>query len=239
MKWLGILAALIIGAVVVYRIAFPSVTVRYRLTLEAEAAGELKTGSGVVEVTYRKIFGIASQYELAIDVRGEAVVLDLGSRGVVFALLKAGADDRSGAEWIVLRAFEFPGGSLPRPVEEGVRQVELLSGKRELPLTSLPLLVRFRDSNDPQTVESVDSLDMERSFGAGVKLVRATLEIVASGAWPLNRLGITGEPITTGIEKKLAWWNGPLPWLKSTGNGVSVDTRTEDFKIDKEDFKRG
>lgn len=52
MKWLGILMALIVGAVVVYGVAFPSVTVRYRLTLEAQVDGEPKVGAGVIEVTF-------------------------------------------------------------------------------------------------------------------------------------------------------------------------------------------
>jgi hypothetical protein len=130
MKRLGIILALIVAAVVVYWVAYPSVSVRYRLTLEAQVDGGRKTGSGVIEVTYSKQSEFAGQHELVVDFRGEAVVLDLGSRGLLFALLKADTDDRSGPEWIVLRAFDFPGGSLPRPVEEGVKQVQRLSGKR-------------------------------------------------------------------------------------------------------------
>jgi hypothetical protein len=74
-----------------------------------------------------------------------------------------------------------------------------------LPLTSLPLLVRFRDLDDPKTVERVDPLDLGKSFGTGVKLQRATLEIVPAGTWPLNDYGITGEQITTGISERLKW----------------------------------
>jgi hypothetical protein len=70
---------------------------------------------------------------------------------------------------------------------------------------SLPLLVRFRDIDDPKSVEEVDPLDIGKSFGAGAELVRATIEIVPVGIWPLNSFGITGEPITTGIEKRLSW----------------------------------
>src|ERR1700732_2293982 len=105
MKWLGILVALIVGASVVYRIAYPSVTVRYRLTLEAQVDGEPKIGSGVIEVTYSKIVQLWGRTDLGINVRGEAVVLDLGSRGTLFALLKADTDSRSIPESIVLRAF--------------------------------------------------------------------------------------------------------------------------------------
>ncbi|MFZ2155925.1 MAG: hypothetical protein WAV72_07380 [Bradyrhizobium sp.] len=204
MKRLGILVAFILIGVAVY-IAVFSATVRYRLTLEAEVSGERKTGSGVIEVTYSKNNDPISQSEFSIDVRGEAVVIDLGPRGILFALLKGDTDSRSGPEYIVLRAFNFPGGALPLPVRDGLLKVKRLSGKIDLPLTSLPLLVRFRDQNDPMTVERVDPLDIGKSFGAGAKLVRATLEVVPAGIWPLNWFGITGEPITMGINLRLKW----------------------------------
>jgi hypothetical protein len=216
MKWLGIAAAIIVGAGMLYVIAFPSLTLRYRLTLEAVVDGEPKTGSSVIEVIFSKQPKIRS--ELTISYRGEAVVLDLGSRGTLFALLKAGSDSRSIPETIVFRAFDFPGGIFPSgSVEDGFRQIRQLSGKRELPLTSLPMLVRFRDLNDPMTVEMVDPLDVGKSFGAGARLVHATLEIVPTGVWPFNSFGITGEPITTGIEKRLPWLSG----LTSNIDGTS------------------
>lgn len=239
MKWLGVVGLLIIvalAAVMRYQVAYPSVTVRYRLTLEAQVDGELKTASAVREVTYSKQPQLAAQHELSIGYRGEAVALDLGSRGTLFALLKAGRDERSGPEWIVLRAFDFDGGSLPSPVELGIEQVARLSGKRELPLDSLPVLVRFRDPSDLRTVEQVNPFNIGERFGADTKLVRATLEIVATRT-PFSSSGMIGEPITTGIERKLAWWNGPFPWLKPTGGNVFIDTRTEAFKVSKEDFK--
>jgi hypothetical protein len=206
MKWLGVLVALIVAAVVVYRVAFPSVSVRYRLTLEAQVDGEPKTGSGVIEVTYSKIVQLWGRTDLGIGVRGEAVVLDLGSRGTLFALLKADTDSRSGPETIVFRAFNLEGGAFPgSSVEEGLRQLQRLSGKRELPLTCLPLLVRFRELNDPKTVERVDPFDLGKSFGAGATLERATLEIIPAGTWPFNCCGITGEPVTTVIDERLPW----------------------------------
>jgi hypothetical protein len=237
MKRLGIFLAIAFAGLAVYFAVF-SATVRYRLTLEAEVDGELKTGSGVTEVAYSKNNDPISSAEFSIDIRGEAVALDLGSRGTLFALLKGDTDSRSGPDYIVFRAFNFPGGSLPRPVGKGLSDVRKLSGKRELPLTNLPLLVHFRDINDPLTIEKVDPFDLQKSFGPGAKLTRATLEIVPAGIWPLNWVGITGEPITTGIERHLPWWNGPFPWLRSLGGGVFADTRTADLKANKEDFKR-
>jgi hypothetical protein len=236
--FIGIAIGVAMAAYAVYGAVF-SATVRYRLTLQAEVDGEPKFGSGVVEVTYSKNNDPISQAGFSIDVRGEAVVLDLGPRGTLFALLRADTDSRSGPEYIVLKAFNLPGGALPSPVTSGLQQVRHLSGKRELSLTSLPLLVRFRDLSDQRSVERVDPLALETDFGAGVKLVHAELEIVPAGIWPLNSIGVTGEPITWGIDKKLPWWNGPRSWLQPTGGGVFVDTRTEAFKVNKEDFKRG
>lgn len=240
MKWLGVvglLVAVAVAAVVRYDMAYPSVTVRYRLTLEAEVDGEPKAASAVREVTYTKQPPLAAQRELSIGYRGEAIALDLGSRGTLFALLKEGRDSRSGPEWIVLRAFDFDGGGLPRPAEAGIEQVSRLSGKRDLPLDSLPLLVRFRDPSDLRTVEQINPFNIGERFGADTKLVRATLEIVATST-TFSSSGMAGEPITTGIEQKLPWWNGPFPWLKPTGGNVAIDTRTEAFKVNKEDFKR-
>jgi hypothetical protein len=205
MKWLGIVVVLIVGVVVSYGVSNPGVTVRYRLTLEAQVDGELKTASGVREVTYSKQPEWAGQRPLSIGVRGEAIALDIGSRGTLFALLAAGADSRSGAEWIVLRAFDFDGASVPSPIEGGIKQILRLSGKRELPLDSLPLLVRFRDVNDPKTVETVGPLNIAERFGPNAKLVRATLEIVPAGIWPFSDYGVTGEPLTIGIHEWLKW----------------------------------
>lgn len=202
MKWLGIVAALVALAPVAYGMAYPSLTLRYRLTLEAEVDGKPKIGSGVIEVIYGKQPEFASGRDRVSSHRGEAVVLDLGERGTLFALLTAGSDNRSIPESIVLRAFNFPGGAFPGPtVEAGQKQLRQLSGKRELPLT----MVRFRDLNDPMTVEKVDPLDISKSYGAGTRLVRATLEIVPVGVWPFNSLGVTGGPVTRRIAKKLIW----------------------------------
>jgi hypothetical protein len=203
MRWLGIAFSVIVVVLIAYRVAFPSVTVRYRLTLEASVDGEPKIGSGVVEVTYSNILKLWATSDLSIDVRGEAVALDLGTRGTLFALLKGNDDYWQGADGIV--PYSFGLGGFPRPTPEGITKVRRLSGKVDLPLMRLPLLVRFRDPSDPQSVKRVDPLDIAANFGAGAKLERASVEVVPSGIWPLNRLGITGEPITERIDDRLVW----------------------------------
>lgn len=236
-KWLSIFAALIVGAIVAYKVAYPSLTLHHRLTLEAEVDGEPKSGSGVIEVTYSKVIQLWGTTDFSIGVRGEAVVLDLGPRGTLFALLKQDTDNRSELELMLLRAYNVDRFAFPS-VEYLLMKLRDLSGRRELPLHSLPMLVRFRDLADPLTVERVDPLDIAASFGAGAKLLHATLEIVPAGIWPLRCYGITGEPITTGIQRKFSWWNGPFPWLESLGNGLLVDTRRDSLRVNKNDLKR-
>jgi hypothetical protein len=51
--------------------------------------------ASAIEVTYQHQLQIAVQRELAIDSRGEAVVLDIGGRGTLIALLREDTDSRS------------------------------------------------------------------------------------------------------------------------------------------------
>src|SRR4051794_40755694 len=111
MRSLRFFAVVFIVGFAAYTYVF-STTVRYRLTLEADVDGERKSGSSVVEVIYSKNNDPISQAEFTIDVRGEAVILDLGPRGTLFALLMSDTDSRSGPEYIVFRAFNLPGGAM-------------------------------------------------------------------------------------------------------------------------------
>lgn len=207
MKPVAIVIAAAIAAIAISALVVPpGVTYRYRLTLEAEVDGHQKTGSGVIEVSYQHHTSIGAMgRDVSAGFRGEAVALDLGNRGTLFALLTAGSDSRSGPESIVLKTFGLPGGAFPGWDAESLKLLRSLSGKRELPLDSLPLLVRFRDMNDPLTVEAVNPFSIDERFGPGARLMRATLEIVPSGIRPFNRFGISGEPLTTGIQDKLGW----------------------------------
>jgi hypothetical protein len=177
-------------------------TIRYRLTLEVETPDGMRSGASVVELktTFQDglLGGIASN-SLISNIRGEASVVDLGARGLLFCLL-TGDPSRPGsvgAERVAGTAFP-----MPRPPQTRYDSSAYLAGyfddlNRRLPKTEfafelLPLLVRFRDIADPKSVERVDPDDLEKSFGPGVRLKRATIEI-------------TDDAVTTGIEKRLGW----------------------------------
>ena len=185
-----ILAAVIVVPYLIFQFLYPSVTHRYRLTLVADDNGKTVTGSGVIEASYwKKSQFMGAHGEYGNSARGETVVVDFGRKDQLFALLKEGTDSRSAPQWIVYPAF---GIGRTSPPDQELRQLRAVTDKAELDFTLLPMLVRFHDINDPKTVERVDPNNLAASFGPGVKLVKATIEI-------------TRDPVTTGITNRLTW----------------------------------
>jgi hypothetical protein len=200
MKPLAVAALVLAALYGAYHLFYPSVTYRYRLTLEAEVEGQRFTGQGVIEVHIAKIIQfLGATQNIAQWVVGEAVALDFGSRGILFVLLKNNNTARSDPAFIALHALGF------RLLPQNLWELRSLSGNAELPLSDLPMMVRFRDINDPMTVEQVRPDNFEASFGPGARLIRATIEIVPADTWPLSLISTTGEPVTRGIEKRLGW----------------------------------
>ncbi len=204
---LGLIAA----GYAVWIIIYPSTTLRVRVSVEVETPEGLQTGSSVQEVQYRLEpcpICNTSGPKFRRYLRGEAVVVDLGSRGKLFALLSGGAGGQPTPDTITPVIVEKLFGLKEDKYWRGAKAVRALAraiGKADVPAGLMPFMVRFRDIDDPKTIERVDPNNLVASFGPGVKLINATIEIVPSGWWPLNEFGITGTPLTTGIEKQLVW----------------------------------
>jgi hypothetical protein len=197
MKRLTVIAVLIVAAIVIFQVAYPSVTVRYRLTLEADVDGKPATGSGVIEVTYRKIPRLlGASADMTTEVRGDAISITIGP-GLVLALLARGEHVRSDPEDIVPILFGVTRGGIG---PEHFAAVRALHGKRNLPFELLPALVRIDDPRDPSSAKFV----RPPSLG-GATFRSASIEIVGTGYWPLNVVGITGVPTTREIENALPW----------------------------------
>ncbi|MDX2288452.1 MAG: hypothetical protein NW217_06485 [Hyphomicrobiaceae bacterium] len=217
-----------VALVVAFNILTPTYMFRYRLSLSAVVDGNVITGSAVQESRIRlepKI--LPEQQGATTRVVGEAVVVDLGDRGKLFALLKmdeqrikpqrgieAGSPDY---DWLALAAFDMTKGA-PGALR-WQKMNEFIGEQRALVADRIPLLVRFRDISDPLTIERVDPENLARSFGIGVYLKEARIEIVDAGIWPLNRWGFTGEPVTMGIEEVLPWISWPRDRLLAHGRG--------------------
>jgi hypothetical protein len=183
--------------------------VRSRLTIVVETPEGERSGSSVTQLTTYFPDGLtrAQGWGQTEELTGEAVAVDLGQRGILFStferpsiLARSGGDSYNAA----LRRFppeKFPGEHLQNATTNEKSAAYLddlnrLKPKAPVPPQDLPALVCFSNLNDPTSVMLVDPIDLPATFGPGVSLKGATVEI-------------TDEPITHGIEAR-------LPWLRSS-----------------------
>ncbi len=189
---------------------YPWGTWRYRVIVEIATPEGIKTGSAIRELrvhTEPGFLGVRKQGVARLV--GEAVVIDLGQRSKLFALLTE--DD-------LFQAFPYNNGAgVLAP--EGIRFYnELKSGmKAPLPPAKYPTFVIFADLNDPKSVQlaygsrfdvetqkTVPVDQLEELLGVGVNVRSVTIEI-------------TNDPVAWNIDKV-------LPWLRAL-NGGYLDGR--------------
>ena len=166
-------------------------TYRFRMTVEVDTPQGLKSGSSVMEVNATKQVLITSEtHPISAGLKGEAVVVDLPG-GPIFALLTIRGDSGPLLFNVVTDALN-PLPTKTPSTEDYMRQTNELAamseGARtaELPRDNWPMMIRFRNLNDPRTLERVDPATI------GVKRITLT---------------VTKEPVTVGIEKRLGWLN--------------------------------
>jgi len=175
--------------------------IRHRLTLEVETPEGTKTGSGVIEHAARWNDGITRGLGagpgLAVATRGEAIIADLGARGLLLCLLtrdeaRAGSSD----DGVLLLTQIFPFEKWGGAIDDYSAYLGRLAWSKpvaDAPLESLPMLARLPDPRDPATAERVDPTNLAATFGSGVRLVRVTAQI-------------TDDPLAPPtIEDKLPW----------------------------------
>lgn len=181
---------------------------RYKITVTVETPEGLKTGSAVREISNSVPIIRLPDVGNPGSIKGEAVVVDLGERGVVFSLISHESDNRFSA------TFPLPGrkGGQGSTTAEGIKyHASLPVGTKKVvdPVypPSYPKIVTFTDRNDPKSVTLVQEWERERKtglyklktdrfaelFGEGVRLRDITLEI-------------TDEPVTWGhVDEWLSW----------------------------------
>jgi hypothetical protein len=162
-----------------------------KLTLVVQTpAGEV-SGSAVVAVT--ALFGNIPMTgtEVEYSVIGEATVVEVAPGRYLFALVP-GAEER----FYAAARDRFAGLQRGEWLAQIPRQTEAIS----LLPDALPMLVTFRDVADPTSVALVNPANLAATFGPGVAL---------TGAW----LEITDEPVSEGgVAAVLGWLN----WSKET-----------------------
>jgi hypothetical protein len=202
--WTKFLVAAVVVCAALYGVglwlwpaSYPSYTIRYRLTLDVNVEGTHHIGSGVVEAIFqtRPRFPPESG-DTSAYLKGYAITVDLGERGLLIAV-----DGESHT-----RRAEFVGGGviygstgylrLPFAIWRNSRSTQFGSETEyfaapenrtpiALNLLMLPLLVRFRDLNDRNSLEEVDPEHLDATFGPGVSLESATFQIVDDPVSPM------------------------------------------------------
>jgi hypothetical protein len=200
-KWVGpvaLLAALVIGDQI--RINRPGH--KYRLAVEVETPGGVKSASGVMSVHPDRGYSRKG----STLTKGDAVLVDLGGGKNLVALLTHIDDNNlelDGMNYVALRAFNAAGR------KTSFNELNRISGAVPVTGSLVPVLATFTDINDPATMRVIKPDDLEAAFGKGFRLRSVIAEAVPNGFWPLDFGGALGAPVTRGIEAKLPWWSRP------------------------------
>ena len=185
---------------------------RQRVTVEVETPAGLRTGSAVQEVRL-SVGGPVPGYGYGTRFRtdAEAVVVDVrpdagpGEPRYLFALLIGEQTNQWRGSWgtvgsngldALVGTERFRGDKDPWPVlgKLGRVLVDLpLGATGEVPEKAMPAFATFLDIDDPTSVKVVVPEEMERWFGAGVRINRITITK-------------TDEAVTAGrVEKVIGW----------------------------------
>jgi hypothetical protein len=194
MKWLAVFVALIAVVYAAFKINFPTYTYRYRLQVALSIDEKVHTGSSVIEVVWKcgpKISGLG---RCASTLRGQAAVIDIGSRGVIVAALRSGYNvlptpaDRA-VDAVALCANAFGNGS----TNEELPLLPRLTGRRALAESNFPRLIWFSNPADPTTATKVTPQDIGKIVDPSAHFTEAFVEIAK-------------DPIVVDIQKALPWF---------------------------------
>ncbi len=160
-----------------------------KLKVEVDTPEGVRSGFSVIEVKWAK----SNQ---SFHVRGEAVAVDLPGGQTLFALLRSSASVDWAAyvhENVNLEGDVAADDDFYRRIaaDRAVWPVKRRQKVRVDVIDNYPIFVRFRDLRDPKSVEQVNPDDLAATFGKGFALKSLTVQM-------------TDEPVTVGIEKRLA-----------------------------------
>ena len=189
MNRLGIIALTVVGVFALYKLSYPTYAYRYRMTVNVEIDGQMRSGSSVIEVRVSKQLAfLPTVNRLAYAGEGEAVYVDLGVHGSMVALLASGtyANDAEYPLYLVHR-LHF---NLDIFDDRKLASLPSLRGKWELPSNELPTLVTFSDPNNSASLRGIRPEQLEQTFGPNVHWRGVVIEM-------------TTDPVTRGLEARL------------------------------------
>ena len=199
-KFLMVSAAIAGGLYLAYLMFFPTDYLCYRLTLDVDVDGVTRTGSGVVEIAYQGMPDWLSELgqgaHFGGEMRGYAITVDLAERGLLFvvnaypflvdprthliALSRAAS-----LNMLPFVAYGMVNSFDPTSGLAAVHKLQTEKGPVEFPPDRLPMVVRFRNINDGDTIEELDPRDLSAAYGPGIRLARARLEFTTDPVSPM------------------------------------------------------
>ncbi|MBN9219436.1 MAG: hypothetical protein J0I79_15945 [Mesorhizobium sp.] len=182
-----------------------------KLTVEVLVDGKVVSGSAVSHVWWQEANALGVSPS---GYKGEATVVDLGTRGQLFALI--GEETKYIAQYTLHDDLGYGRGDYERLLPA----IMHFRGTKNVPRDRYPLFVTFTNLSDPTTLRKVDPEDLAAVFGSGVSLKLITL-------------GVTDEKPTEGaIEKR-------LPWLETVGRSrATLLPNPPKFLKDQSDIQR-
>lgn len=158
-----------------------------------EIDGERFEGKGTVEVFARwDNAPLAPGAFVSVDHVGEAVEIDVGKHGLIFALWRTHQceDDRRAA---FLHGLKFPQGRYETEKKKHRRQAKrtlaaFVNSKFQFELSeaAFPILIWFGDPNDPLTAELVTPKTIKSVFGDQAKIVSVKVGVTDAHRTPLT-----------------------------------------------------
>lgn len=236
------------GIEAIRRIRNPGVFISYRLTVDVDVDGVTHSGSGIIHVAYealieRSIGGFLSARMRGFrgTVKGYAITVDLGDRGLLFVVgsstLKVAAhNDGSvlGGTTLAELPFYACRSIFPRPDQRAptngtageirARARMIQKAKKEpisIAAVDVPMMVRFTDISNRRSVEIVDPQDLAATFGAGVRLAGVTFELARGRVTPMPSVW----PNWLKVDK-----GGPITLRQPQDFGVALGSGTTALK---------
>jgi hypothetical protein len=166
-----------------------TVVKRIKVIAKAEVDGKIVEGSSVTELKWRPRYDGG----MHASEQGEAVVLELPGRGVIYVLSMTITKDGSDNGHIWPREVQLAVGLKGGIHKEDLPKIQAFQGR--VPFIAwaedmkLPIMAAFKDESEFRSVYQVLPNDFSKHFGAGVKFIGVEFEV-------------TEEPITDGVLAK-------------------------------------
>ena len=174
-------------------LGFETYSGRYRLTLKVDVGSSTRSGSSIIEVTWRIPRPLFRAILTAgASIQGTAPTIDITPYGRLFAMLSPSGDPSDGASLaiqdIAQRAFGSPSGALGDGAsgrDDPARQragSAPANGMVELGVGSLPQIAWLPNKDDPLTARRVNPADFPVGINPSVRFHGATIAITREPA---------------------------------------------------------